>query len=157
MSDSLSAQYDYLRIFYGNTTDWVRVDVKTQDDIIFSDTLKLGNGFNETGCSLNRAKEITIEFEGISSPDIYGLSIESRNGIIVDNIPQRGSAGLEFTMVGKANLEETYRTLKPDLFILHYGLNIVKNVRNDYSYLQKGLERQLDLLKEIAPLHPYSF
>ena len=113
--------------------------------MIFSDTLKRGSGFNETGCYLDRAKEITIEFEGRVSPDIYGISIESRTGIIVDNIPQRGSAGLEFTMVGKANLEEAYRKLKPDLFILHYGLNIVKNVRDDYSYFQKGLERQLEL------------
>ena len=43
--------------------------------------------------------------------------LRARTGIIVDNIPQRGSAGLEFTMVGKDNLEEVYRKLKPDLFI----------------------------------------
>ena len=38
--------------------------------------------------------------------------------------------------------------------LLHYGLNIVKNVRHDYSYFQKGLERQLALLKEISPSTP---
>jgi alginate O-acetyltransferase complex protein AlgI len=37
---------------------------------------------------------------------------------------------------------------------LHYGLNIVKNVRDNYSYYQKGLERQISLLKEISPLTP---
>ena len=112
---------------------------------LFTDTLQTGSGFNETGCQLGRTKDITIEFEGFVSPDIYGISIESNNRHIVDNIPQRGSAGLEFTMVGKDNLEEVYRKLKPDLIILHYGLNIVKNVRHDYSYFQKGLERQLAL------------
>jgi alginate O-acetyltransferase complex protein AlgI len=154
VADSSSSEYDSLRIFYGNTTGLVRVTVRSEDKIIFSDTLKLGSGFNETGCSLGSVREISIEFEGVVSPDIYGISIESRRGIIVDNIPQRGSAGLEFTMVSKANLEEAYRTLKPDLFILHYGLNIVKNVRNDYSYFQKGLARQLALLKEISPHTP---
>ena len=154
VADSSASEYDLLRIFYGNTSGLVRVVVKADDIEIFSDTLRRGYGFNETGCALHGAKDITIEFEGTVSPDIYGLSIESKTGIMVDNIPQRGSAGLEFTMVGKANLSETYRSLKPDLFILHYGLNIVKNVRQDYSYFQKGLERQLSLLKEISPSTP---
>jgi D-alanyl-lipoteichoic acid acyltransferase DltB (MBOAT superfamily) len=30
-------------------------------------------------------------------------------------------------------------------------MNIVKNVRDDYSYYRKGLERQLSLLKELSP------
>jgi alginate O-acetyltransferase complex protein AlgI len=154
VSDSSASEYDLLRIFYGNTSDQVRVVVKANDNEVFSDILKKGSGFYETGCSLGGAKEICIEFEGTVSPDIYGISIESSTGIIVDNIPQRGSAGLEFTMVGKSNLEETYRNLSPDLFVLHYGLNIVKNVRHDYSYFRKGLERQLALLKEISPATP---
>ena len=88
------------------------------------------------------------------SPDIYGISIESKTGVIVDNIPQRGSAGLEFTMVDRDNLAESYKKLSPDLFILHYGLNIVKNVRDDYSYYRKGLVKQISLLKKISPLTP---
>ena len=84
---------------------------------------------------------------GNVSPDIYGISIESDTGVIVDNIPQRGSAGLEFTMVDRDNLTESLQKLTPDLIILHYGLNIVKNVRNNYSYYQKGLSRQISLLK----------
>jgi alginate O-acetyltransferase complex protein AlgI len=154
VADSLSSAYDHLRIFYGNTPDIVRLKVRAGSDIIFSDTLQRGSGFYETGCYMGRPDEISIEFEGTVSPDLYGISIESKTGIIVDNIPQRGSAGLEFTMVSRSNLQEVYRTLKPDLFILHYGLNIVKNVREDYTYFQKGLERQLLLLREVSPSTP---
>ncbi len=154
VADSSSSEYDYLRIFYGNTSGLVKVTVRSDDHVIITDTLKIGSGFNECCCYLGRAREITIVFEGMVSPDIYGISIESSKGIIVDNIPQRGSAGLEFTMVGKNNLEEAYRKIKPDLFILHYGLNIVRNVRTNYSYFQKGLTRQLKLLKEISPSTP---
>ena len=101
VADSASSEYDSLRIFYGNTPGFVKVTVKADDDIIFTDTLQKGIGFKETGCRLGKKKEITIEFEGFVSPDIYGISIESNRGIVVDNIPQRGSAGLEFTMVDK--------------------------------------------------------
>jgi alginate O-acetyltransferase complex protein AlgI len=153
-ADSASAYYDILRVFYGNTEDIVNVSVKADDREVFADTLKKGKGFNELSCQLGSAKEIVVEFEGKVSPDIYGISIESKNGVIVDNIPQRGSAGLEFTMVGLDNLREAYKKLSPDLFILHYGLNVVKNVKGDYSYYQKGLARQISLIKEISPSTP---
>ena len=154
VADSTSAFYDQLRIFYGNSDDTVTVKVKADGKEIFEDTLTMGKGFYELHCELKGGKDVLIEFEGKGSPDIYGMSIESLKGVIVDNIPQRGSAGLEFTMVDKNNLREAYRSLSPDLFILHYGLNIVKNIREDYSYYKKGLRMQLSLLKAISPNTP---
>jgi len=154
VADSASAEYDVLRIFYGNTISTVNVVVKGDGNELFADTLKRGAGINEIRCPLNGRRDIVIEFEGRASPDIYGFSIESETGVAVDNIPQRGSAGLEFTMVDRDNLRESFTKLNPDLFILHYGLNIVKNIRDNYSYYQKGLVRQISLLKEIAPFTP---
>jgi len=151
LADTASSKYDLLRIFYGNTQGTVSVTVIADDNEVFTGLLNIGKAFNELNCRLNGANDIVIEFTGKVSPDIYGLSIESNTGLILDNIPQRGSAGLEFTMVDKKNLRDAYDLLSPDLIILHYGLNIVKNVRNDYSYFRKGLTRQLNLLKEIVP------
>jgi len=154
VADSSSAEYDILRIFYGNTPGIVHIVVKADDNELFTDTLTKGTGFNEIKCPLYGKRDIEIEFEGRVSPDIYGISIESETGVVVDNIPQRGSAGLEFTMVDRDNLRESYKKLSPDLFILQYGLNIVKNVKDNYLYYQKGLVRQISLLREISPLTP---
>ncbi len=154
LADSTTALFDHLRIFYGNTDDTVSVKVKADGNEVFTDSLIIGKGFNELSCELKGGREVVIEFEGKVSPDIYGISIESLKGVIVDNIPQRGSAGLEFTMVGRSNLKEAYDRLSPDLIILHYGLNIVKNVRDDYSYYKKGLLMQLSLIKAISPGTP---
>jgi len=154
LADSAAAEFDILRIFYGNTHGIVRVTVKSDRYVVLDDTLQKGRETHEITCGLGGGKDILIEFEGKVSPDIYGISIESRKGIIVDNIPQRGSAGLEFTMVNKTGLEEIYKMIGPDLFILQFGLNIVKNVRKDYSFYEKGLYRQVTLLKEICPRTP---
>jgi alginate O-acetyltransferase complex protein AlgI len=151
LADSSVARYDNLRIFYSNVTDQVNVTVSGDGKQVSGDILLTGGGIREYTCNLNRAKDILIEFTGVSSPDIYGISIESDTGVIVDNIPQRGSAGLEFTMVDSTNLAEFYRILKPDLIVLQYGLNIVRNVRGEYSYFQKGLERQISLIRSISP------
>jgi D-alanyl-lipoteichoic acid acyltransferase DltB (MBOAT superfamily) len=153
-ADSAVSVFDILRIFYENRDGEVRVKVKGDGEKLFADTLRISNGFNEIRCQLFSARQIEIEFEGRVSPDIYGISIESEKGVVADNIPQRGSAGLEFTMVDRSNLKESYKKLAPDLFILQYGLNIVKNIRDNYSYYQKGLIRQISLLKEISPLTP---
>ena len=149
--DSVASEIVYLRIFYGNTPENVSLRVKSGENLIYQGNLRHGAGIQEGSWPLASAKDISIEFEGRESPDIYGISLDSRTGIIVDNIPQRGSAGLEFTMVNKENLKEIYRLLDPDLIILHYGLNVVKNVSSNYDYYSRGLARQLALLKEIAP------
>lgn len=153
-ADSAVAVYENFRLFYKNTQDVVNIKVSEGDKQIFKGTLSKGNGIREFKIKLNKPKDLRIEFVGNVSPDIYGISIESEKGVVVDNIPQRGSTGMEFTMVGKENLKEIYKKLKPDLFILHYGLNIVKNIREDYSYYENGLYRQLSLLKEICPGTP---
>jgi D-alanyl-lipoteichoic acid acyltransferase DltB (MBOAT superfamily) len=150
-ADTSALFFDNLRIFYSSREGSVNVVVKAGDNQVFADSLKKESGLNEINCRLNGSKDVLIEFTGKVSPDIYGISIESSRGLIVDNIPQRGSAGLEFTMVDRENLIESYSKLHPDLIVLHYGLNIVKNVRDDYSYYRRGLERQIKLLKEVSP------
>jgi alginate O-acetyltransferase complex protein AlgI len=149
-ADSTSAQYDILRVFYSNPSGRVTINVTADDKRVLTDSLKTGTEVKELTCGLAGAKNILLEFQGKTSPDIYGISIESREGIIVDNIPQRGSAGLEFTMVDKKNLLEIFGKLKPDLIILQYGLNIVKNIRNNYSYYERGLYRQVKRVREVA-------
>ena len=153
-SDSATAEFDMLRLFYNSREGAVRFSVIADGEKIFSDTLSWQDELNEISCRLNGANDVLLEFAGNVSPDIYGISIESETGVIVDNIPQRGSAGLEFTMVDSGNLAKSFSKLDPDLFILQYGLNIVRNVRDDYSFYQSGLVRQLSLLKKVSPSVP---
>lgn len=150
MADSSSMEYDNLRIFYANKRDPVEIVVTSDKLPAVRDTLEVTDRLKEFRCPLGKAGDVLIEFAGKGSPDIYGISIESDTGIIIDNIPQRGSAGLEFTMVDSINLMESFNFLKPDLVILHFGLNIVKNLSGNYGYYEKGLSRQLELLERVC-------
>lgn len=153
-ADSAARVYERLRILYRNSEGPVNVTVLGDQNILFNDTLSTNDGLTELICNLDDPEEVTIEFSGTVSPDIYGISIEGNSGVIIDNIPQRGSAGLEFTMVDRENLAESWSVLDPDLIVLQYGLNIVRNVRTDYAYYSKGLERQLTLIRSLAPETP---
>lgn len=148
---SSAAKYETLRIFYGNLQGEVFIRISEDGKVTARDTLAGNGGVNEFSCRLSMPREIRIDFMGKTSPDIYGISIESSKGIILDNIPLRGSAGLEFTMTDRKNLEEIYDILEPQLVIHSFGLNIVKNLSSDYGYYEEGLFRQLVLLKELIP------
>lgn len=150
MADSLAGVYDQLRVFYRLPEDNVDIKVVAGERVIEGKLIK-GDEINEFRCSLYDPENILIEFEGYVSPDILGISIESDSGLIVDNLPQRGSAGLEFTMIDKKSLSDSYTLIQPDLIVVHYGLNVVRNVKNDYDYYSRGLARQLALLKEVCP------
>ncbi|HVN57893.1 MAG TPA: MBOAT family O-acyltransferase [Bacteroidales bacterium] len=150
-ADSSAAKFERLRIFYRNTEGKVRVTVSVPGKTILTDTLQPDPGTKELACGLGRPQEVRIDFEGRTSPDISGISIESSNGLVLDNIPQRGSAGLEFTMVDSADLGQDLRLLNPGLIILQYGLNIVRNVRKEYGFYENGLGRQIRRIKNICP------
>lgn len=153
-ADSAASAWEYLRIFYNLKDGPVRISISNGDGHLLTDSLTRGDGIKELRLSINGSDDILITFEGRASPDIYGISIESSNGVIVDNMPQRGSAGLEFTLVDKDNLFEAYEILKPDLIVLQYGLNVVRNVGSDYEYYRKGLIRQISAIREAAPATP---
>ena len=154
MADSSASAFDLLRIFYRNEESPVSIEIKADGRVLLKDTLRVLNGERELRCRLGKPVEVRIDLEGSSSPDICGISIESEKGITVDNIPQRGSAGLEFTMVDSADLHAFYRMLRPDLIVLHYGLNIVRNIRKEYSFYESGLLRQLERIRKVSPGTP---
>ncbi|HUS86662.1 MAG TPA: MBOAT family O-acyltransferase [Bacteroidales bacterium] len=150
-ADSAAARYELLRLFYGNLTDSLKITITTDDRPAREDILVPVSGVAEYRASLDDAGSVSIQLKGRSSPDIYGFSLESDSGIIIDNIPSRGSAGLEFSLLGDDNLRELYTMLDPNLIILHYGLNVVMNIREDYTFYEEGLVRQMETLKRLNP------
>lgn len=149
-ADSAATVYDNLRILYNNLTDTVDITVYSGDIPVSKGKLSPATGVTEYRCHLSGKPDIRIEFTGRVSPDVYAMSIESNDGVVVDNIPLRGSAGLEFVMTNESNFKQSLSLLKPDLIILQFGLNVVRNVRSEYSYYEEGLVRQIEYLKKVS-------
>ena len=104
-ADESVSKYENLRIFYGNNPDTVFVSVRSGSKLLDFAMLETGDGPLEYNTPLPSLSDVTIEFTGRSSPDIYAISLESNSGVIVDNIPVRGSAGLEFVMTDPEGFE----------------------------------------------------
>jgi len=149
-ADESVSKYENLRIFYGNNPDTVFVSVRSGSKLLDFAMLETGSGPLEYSTPLPSLSDITIEFTGRSSPDIYALSLESNDGVIVDNIPVRGSAGLEFVMTDAECFKECFSKLHPDMIFHQFGLNVVRNVRSEYHYYEEGLVKQVDFLRKVS-------
>lgn len=147
-ADPSVSRYDKLRIFYGNNYDTILVGIRSGSTLVDFAMLQMGEGPLEYAVPLPSVSDITVEFTGRNSPDIYALSLESDTGVIVDNIPVRGSAGLEFVMTDIKGVEGVLSRLDPDLIFLHFGLNVVRNVRSEYHYYEEGIVKQIEYLKK---------
>jgi len=96
-------------------------------------------------------EEITIKFQGKDSPDIYAIALDGNTGIAVDNIPMRGSAGLDFNKMDLELLKNSFEKLNVKLLILEFGVNVVPNEVEDYGYYETWFYSQLKSLKRIKP------
>ena len=96
-------------------------------------------------------KECTLEFVGHG--EIYGVSLETKTGVIVDNVPMRGGSGNVFTKMNAEQLSRFYRETNTKLIILQFGGNVMpwaeseERVRS-YAY---SMRKQIRYLQACAP------
>ncbi len=96
-------------------------------------------------------RKLTLSFEGTKSPEFYGVALDCNAGVVIDNMPFRGSSGTEFSRMDREILRQQFRQLNVKFIILQFGVNVVPHVIKDYSYYEKQFYNQLKLLQELAP------
>ncbi len=63
--------------------------------------------------------------------ELYGISMESKSGVNVDNIPLRGSSGTFFTKISSHLLGESMKAMNVRLVILEFGGNATPYLTSD--------------------------
>lgn len=83
-------------------------------------------------------KDVKYSVAGGPKSRFYGVALEDRVGISVDNMSLRGSSG-KFLSKIPLNVLEDFQRIRPyDLIIILYGLNVAANTITDYTnYIDK--------------------
>ena len=81
----------------------------------------------------------------------YGLAMDGKQGIILDNFSLRGSSGLSLRGIPKQMLRQFNEQRPYDLIILEYVLNVATERGRNYDNYQKGLLTAINHLKECFP------
>lgn len=124
----------------------------------------------KSGDSLNVIKnsELRIKSQDFLLPDsttkceihlqgnghVYGVSLETPTGVIVDNIPMRGCSGNIFTKIDSTQLSDFYRESNTRLIILQFGGNMIPQTENPSTisgYVRSTLRQQIRYIRACAP------
>lgn len=143
--------FETFRFFYSSLPEDLPIVLHHGKQVVF-DTLKATEKLQVYKKSFaEKSKEIKLSFFGNKSPVVYAASLEGNRGIVLDNLPIRGSSGLEFTKFNGLVNRELLQHLNPSLVIVQFGVNVVPNLTVSYLFYEKSLYRQLLFLKQTLP------
>lgn len=145
-SYSLLRTFSKIGLHYGNTVSPTSIKVFNDDVLMSSENLIVDSTYHKFVINLpTTPSNLKIELEGKISPDFYGLTLDGRNGISLDNVAMRGASGTIFANTDSGNFQKMYQQLKPKVLIFQYGGNSVPyikdslEVREYASYLKNHI------------------
>lgn len=147
---SRNSRFTHMKLGYGNLKDTLRFQLWSSEMLIDEgDWLPEKNVKLPSWHLVTPTDKIRMSFKGSVSPDFYGVSLETEQGVFVDNIPMRGSSGTEFA---KMNLDFHKDMVGEDevaLVIFQFGGNQVPHIMNTAMIKEYGnyIHSQLLLLK----------
>ncbi|GJM32498.1 MAG: hypothetical protein DHS20C18_14990 [Saprospiraceae bacterium] len=146
------------RLFYGapvadslgHTQKSGSVQVALKDEAK-SIALNQGGAINVAQLSTSPCRRIQLNFNIPDRQPIYGVSLESQRGVIVDNLPTRGNSGGWLMYLNESILNEFQEQLDVDLIMLQFGLNVLNAKMEDYSWYKKEMKLVIQHIRRGFP------
>ena len=93
----------------------------------------------------------TISLNGTA--EIYGISMEGKSGVTVDNVPLRGCSGTIFTRVDATVLTQCYKQANIKMIIMQFGGNSVPYIRGEKAIntYVTSIAKQIQYLQKANP------
>ncbi len=95
--------------------------------------------------------KVRIGFEVDAHRPIYGVSLESETGVVVDNFSSRGNNGYALRRITQNSLSAFQENLDYDLVILQFGLNVIDPRLKDFSWYERQLDKVIAHFQEALP------
>lgn len=117
-------------------------------------TASAGGGSALQITSLNvKDSTTTVSISLSGRADIYGILLDNRTGVSVDNVPMRGCSGTIFTGMNAAQLRAYFEATNTQLIIMQFGGNsmpYIKTEKQVETYVEQ-LRKQVRHMKNLAP------
>jgi len=142
-----------LRLFYGrNPTGSTRASVAFRTEQITGTATLLDTALlNEVVLHNQAVRQVRIQ--AFLPPDLplYGLSMESPDGLILDNFSLRGLDGPRLTRIPLSMLAAFHQNLGYDLLVFQFGLNVLGPTQTDYRWYELRLMRLIQHFQQAFP------
>ncbi len=139
-------------VFYslpaGNATISYRINKQERQQALLesSDSLPVQRLDIDASCG-----NIYLSFPGGKNLIVYGVSMEDKAGVLLDNFAMRGSSGTVLKCIPEQTLKDFNRQVKYDLIILQYGLNVMEANKTKYEKYGKDMAETVRYLQKCFP------
>lgn len=118
-----------VKVLVGDLESDLMVTVKG-DDVKYSTKIaKAGQAIQMLEWNIETfPKSISVNFSGGGTPEIYGIALDGKTGVSVDNLPMRGCSGTIFKKTNSTMLTKAYQLLNVKLLILEFGGNMLPSI-----------------------------
>lgn len=99
---------------------------------------------------------LQFQVQGHATDLLYGVALESAEGIVIDNFSMRGESGVKLGKVPETTLR-MFQQLRPyDLIVLQYGANVIDETTTDEDlrWFRRGMATTLSRLHRCFPQVP---
>lgn len=131
----------------------LRLQVNKQKELSFK--LSSDSVLNHLSLAFNSdVYELKLNFESAQNLTIHGIELRDSSGVYVDNIALRGGIYPQFSKMNRTLLTQMLNRTNPSLIAIHFGVNLVPDIRNNYKNYTIALMREIGLLKSLVPQVP---
>lgn len=144
--------FNHIKILFDNQTKPLIAELTVNGDPSSFNFINATDGYSNVEWNLTAVpQEVKIEFTSECSPDILGIYLDKSTGIAFDNVPMRGSSGTDFGRMDFSQLNRIYKEMNVGLIIYQFGVNVVPNEQDDYTFYENWVYSQLAFLKKASP------
>jgi lysophospholipase L1-like esterase len=97
------------------------------------------------------AKGLKLTTKECGQVDLYGVSFESDEGIVLDNYSFRGISGIEYKNISDEMYTHSAELLPYDLIVLHYGLNVANDTVTNYHWYETKFAAVVRRIQQFYP------
>lgn len=112
---------------------------------------EVGTGGVQAVSVRGRIGQVRWSVEQADSVTFYGVAMDGRQGISLDNFSVRGSSGLHLRSIPLHTLCDFQRLRPYDLIVVQYGLNVATERGVKYDGYKKGMLSVIEHLKTAFP------
>lgn len=154
MAKKTARIFDQIVLFAGNSSSDVTIELVVGDSLVDEQVLLAGSAISRIVFHVpSSSQSMRIRFSGADSPDVHGISLESKSGVIVDNIAWRGSSGTIFRKINASEMQQEMNWLNAELILLQFGGNSVPGLTSEQGAIDFGnyFKLQIQQLKKLIP------
>lgn len=142
--------YSQIRLFYRTEREGfaeIQTDNRTPERI----SLKPGGYINSFEINTANFQSVTFQYEDTSGAVFYGMSLEGKEGIYIDNFSLRGNSGPALLKIPSEILSGTDSFQHYSLIVLEFGLNVSGGSTNGLVQYEKAMEKTIEHIQTSFP------